>query len=247
MLYTTSKLPTHPIITFIMKVLQEEKLYLLPLRLFIGIGWIRAGLEKWLESDWHDGSSLSRFFQTQIAEDKIVFPFYLHLVQTVFEPSALLLCIVIMVGQFLVGLALITGTFTSLALLGAIFMNVNFILIGETVPSTFYIIIQLVLLLSHIGTIGIDRLLSKKITSYFIVAKPSDKDYSIIEKTIMSISIGLLLVTAIILIPHIETYGPSSIDDPAMILFILSLFTAFFFFLSLLQSYLKPLPSNNGY
>ncbi len=241
MLYAGSRPQTHPFIAFILNIFQEEKIYLLPLRLFIGIGWIRAGLEKWLEPGWFDGSSLSLFLTTHVAEGTIVFPFYQQLVLTVFEPSAQSLGIIIMVSQLLVGLAIITGAFTNLALISGIFMNINFILVGETVPSTFYIIMQLVLMLSHIGTIGIDGLLSKRVNFCFFVSKPSSRNYSIFEKTFIGITIALLSITAIMLIPYIESFDPSSVHDPAMVLFILSLFAAAFFSLSLLQSYLKPL------
>ena len=49
--------------TWLMQALQREGVYLLPLRLFIGIGWLRAGLEKLADSSWHTGLALSEFFQ----------------------------------------------------------------------------------------------------------------------------------------------------------------------------------------
>jgi uncharacterized membrane protein YphA (DoxX/SURF4 family) len=233
----------NPIIRFILQAIQQEGAYLLPLRLFIGIGWIRAGLEKWLEPSWHDGQALASFLEVHVQGGQIVFPGYQHLVQSLFEPNALALSLIIMISQFLVGIAILTGTFTNLALFGGLFMNINFILIGEVTPSAFYVMIQVVLLVSNIGAIlGLDHFLAKNIGFCFLVAKPSfKKTHSRLEKVFMLIIIGMSLATAIAFLPSIESFDPSSVDDPAMISFVLSLFTAAFFLITLLRSHLSSL------
>lgn len=237
MLFKTSKTTTHPIIVAILEPFQDDKVYLFPLRLFIGIGWLRAGAEKWLEPTWTNGTKLSTFLTSYVAEDMIAFPFYKSLVVNLFEPSSLSLSYIIMIGQLLVGIAIITGTLTNLALLAGIFMNLNFILIGETVPSTFYVIIQLVLLISHAGyTFGLDRLLGKKVKFYFFVAKAPDKSYSRGEKALITGTIISLFVGALSIVPHIESFSPSSVHDPVMVLFILAIFAAAFFFLTLVHA-----------
>ena len=238
MLYQTSK--TDLFIRFILRSLRQDKLYLFPLRLFIGIGWLRAGLEKWPESGWHDGSSLAYFLETHAAEGQIVFPFYQQLVETTFGPASSPLGFTIMVCQFLVGVAILTGTLTNLALLGGIFMNLNFILVGEVDPSTFYIVIQIVLLLSHSGTVfGLDYFLGQKIRASFLVAKPSTRPYSRSEKVVMGLVVALCLLAAFAVLPSIAVFGPSSVEDPAMICLILSLFTAAFFLLTLLNVHFR--------
>ena len=229
-----------PFLYAILQALRQEKVYLLPLRVFIGIGWLRAGLEKWLEPGWYDGSALAQFLAAQVTGGQIDFPFYEQLVQTVFEPASLTLGLTIMVCQLLVGLAVITGTFTNLALLGGLFMNLNFILIGEIEPSAFYVMIQLVLLLSNIGaTLGLDYFLAKRIRFCFLVAKPADRLYSRLEKSVMGGVVVLSLVAAPSLVSSIETFDPASVHDPAMLLFILALFTAAFFLATLVQSQLS--------
>lgn len=234
MLRTTQQ---YPFLQIIFGALEQEKLYLLPLRLFIGIGWLRAGLEKWLEPGWHDGTALAQFLTEHLVLGQIAFPFYAGLVQSVFEPASLTLGFTIMVCQFLVGLAVITGTFTNLALLGGLFMNLNFILVGELVPSTFYIMMQLVLLLSNIGAVlGLDYLLSKRIRFSFLVAKPASRHYSRVEQWVMGSVVILSFLATFSLLPNLETFGPASVHDPAMILFILSGFTSAFFLIALLQS-----------
>ena len=226
-----------PFFHSVLQALRQENIYLLPLRLFIGVGWLRAGLEKWLELGWHDGSALAQFLEAHVAGGLVAFPFYEGLVQTVFVPASLELGFLIMVCQLLVGLAVITGTLTNLALLGGLFMNLNFILVGEAVPSTFYVMIQVVLLLSNIGaTLGLDAFLSKRVRFFLLSAKPADRGYSRLEKGVMGSIFALSLIAALSLIPSIETFSPASVHDPVMVLFILALFTSAFFLTTLLQA-----------
>ncbi len=47
------------ILGFIKRELSKEGAYLLPLRLFIGMGWIRASAEKIVDPDWYGGMALA--------------------------------------------------------------------------------------------------------------------------------------------------------------------------------------------
>ena len=226
----------NPLVRFFLEAFRQEKSYLLPLRLFIGIGWLRVGLEPFLEPGWHDGSALAQFLDVHVAGGQSAFPFYTQLVQTVFGPASLPLGLTIMVCQLLVGSAILTGTFTNVALLGGMFMNLNFILIGEVDPSAFYVVIQVVLLLSNIGAVfGLDYFLGRKIRFGFLVAKPPARHYSRTEKSFMGFVVGLSLTAAAAIFPSLTSFEPSSVHDPAMILFILALFTAAFFLTVLLH------------
>ncbi|MCA9838609.1 MAG: DoxX family membrane protein [Trueperaceae bacterium] len=217
---------------------REEGLYLLPLRLFIGIGWLRAGLEKWLEPGWYDGTSLSAFLTDHLQTGKVTFASYQHLMQAVFEPSSLHLGHLIMSGQILVGLAILTGCFTNIALLVGIFMNINFILVGEINPSAFYIMMELALLVANSGAVlGLDFFLSDSINFCFLVAKPGNRGHrNGLERLLMLFFVLLSLVAALVVMPEIKSYAPSSVHDPAMISFVLSLFSSLFFSISLLKA-----------
>ncbi len=63
----------------------------------------------------------------------------------VFLPHAAVFGWVVMVGQLLAGLAILCGGFTSAALLGGLFMNLNFLIAEAPEPRAFYIAIQALL------------------------------------------------------------------------------------------------------
>ena len=202
----------------------SDSAYLLPLRLFIGIGWVRAGLEKFMDAGWPKGEALVVFLNQHVSSGQVRFPFYQGMVQHVFTPNALALSWLIMLGQILVGLAILFGAFTNLALLCGLFMNLNFILIGEVTPSAFYIVIQIVLLITNVGYIlGLDALLAKKAPVGLLVAQPySGRKYWRFERAcFMGLSFAMA-VLGVAVFPYIRDFTPHSVDDPAMLLLVLS-------------------------
>ncbi len=214
------------ILRFFRAELQREGAYLLPLRLFIGIGWVRASLEKLLEAPWHSGAALTKFLNTQLADGHVVFPFYRSLITDVFAPNVLALSWIIIAGQLLVGAALMAGACTNFALLCGMFMNLNFILAGRVNPSAFYMVIQTVLFIANTGSIlGLDYLISKRIPFALVVAQPQfERKYLAIEKWSFLALSAISAVIAIVVRPHIRDYSPSSVDDPAMLILVLAIF-----------------------
>ena len=138
--------------------------FLLPLRLFIGLGWLRAGLAKLTKPEWYNGNALKSFLMDHLDKGDIIFPPYEFLVNNVFLPNVSLFAWIVITGQILTGLGILSGTITNFALMMGLIMNLNFILSGAPNPSAFYVVIQIVLFLSNTGAIlGFDKLLSKKI------------------------------------------------------------------------------------
>ncbi len=208
---------------YVQRELQHEGAYLLPLRLFIGLGWMRASLEKMIEPEWHTGEALLRFFEGQIASGDIYFPFYQSLVTDFFAPNALPLSWIIIVGQFLAGAAISAGIFTNLALLGGLFMNLNFILVGRVNPSAFYIVIQTGLFIANTGAVlGADTIVSRYVPSMFIAAQPQFEraDHSKDRWYFLALAI-ISWAISVMVIPYIRDYSPHSVDDPAMLMLIL--------------------------
>lgn len=204
--------------------LRQEGAILLPLRLFIGLGWTRAALEKLLEPAWHNGTALLQFLTEQANADAIYFPFYQVWVVELFVPHVQFLSCVIMIGQLLAGIAIGIGLFTNLALLGGLFMNLNFVLIGRVNPSAFYIVIQTALFAGNAGTIlGLDTLVPRLIPMNGKTAvKPSRHSTPTSKRWGYLLLTGFSWLITLLVIPYIRDYSPHSVDDPAMLLFILS-------------------------
>jgi uncharacterized membrane protein YphA (DoxX/SURF4 family) len=205
----------------------EDGAYLVPLRLFIGLGWLRACAEKVIDPGWRDGSSLTAFLSHRLAAGEVAFPWYETLMEQVSLPHATALALVILLGQFLAGAAIAAGLVTNAALLGGLFMNLNFLLAGEPNPSTFYIVIQVALLLTHAGAIlGLDAGLSKTIHNPLLVAQPLAARRRR-QWRVPVLPIGAIaLVTAVYALAHVTDWSPAgSVEDPAMIVVILALLT----------------------
>lgn len=212
-----------PLWAYLETELQKTNAFLLPLRLFIGLGWLRAGVEKMLDPLWASGIKMPLFFHAQLAADAVPFPFYETLITQLFESHAFVLSWVVLIGELLAGMAILTGTLTNLALLGGLFMNLNFVLAGVVNPSAFYIVIQGALLSGGArATFGGDTILASYRRSLAIAAPPSPARGSRSwGKWIVLMSSVLYSAAATLVVPYIRDFGPNGVHDPAMLLFIL--------------------------
>lgn len=196
--------------------------YLLPMRLFIGLGWLRAGVEKLLDPNWAGGDSLHAFLTEQMAGGDVYFPFYAQFIHQVFLPNAAALAWIVLIGQLLVGAAIASGTLTNAALLGGLFMNLNFILAGRVDPSAFYVVIQLALFFGNAGAVvGVDAWLSRRVPSLFAAAQTEPYRPTAAERQLLRGAALLAAIAALLAVPFIREFGPQSVTDPAMLLFIL--------------------------
>lgn len=214
-----------PFLSYLKQQLNSSQLYLFPLRLFIALGWLRVGIEKLINPNWHKGHALENFIQQQEEAGLIFFTGYYHVLERLVLPFSVFWSEVFMVTQLLVGLALLVGAFSQLALLLALAMNFVFLMAGAANPSAFYIVIQLSLLFSHAGEVfGVDAYLSSRISSRWLVAqnKTARAVYSKADMERSFVAGFLLLSTAFGVLPFIQHFSPAkSIDDPAMLLFVL--------------------------
>lgn len=196
----------------------KDGISLVPVRAFIGIGWLRAFAEKITEPGWRDGSSLAMFLEHQVQTGIIAFPPYQTLLTGAFLENALVLGWIVMIGQLLTGAAILTGSLTTAALLGGIFMNLNFLLAGAPDPSAFYIVIQAVLLASGAGAIlGVDaRFAARGVRPSLALPIPA-------TVALASLACGVAVYAA----AQIRDWSPAgSVHDPAAVLAVLAFMTA---------------------
>ena len=174
---------------------------LFPIRMFLGFGWIRAGVEKFIDDGWWTGEQLRLFLIRQRGE---ALPFMISPIDGVFEPFAELVALLVMLGQFAIGACFVTTRMLRPALWVAVTLNVVFVAMGAVDPSVFYLVIELSLLAAlALGVIG---------------GRPRDPN---------PVSIGAKVGVAVALIPLITTLHPHEvIDDPAIILVTVALLAA---------------------
>ena len=117
-------------------------LLLVPLRIFLAAGWLRAGVEKLISSDWWNGHELHVFLAQQHAE---ALPFWRPVIDHAVSPSALFVAALVCVGELGCGLMLATGQYVRAALAVGLVLNVAFVLCGVVNPSAFYLVMEFVL------------------------------------------------------------------------------------------------------
>ena len=174
---------------------------LLPLRIFLAAGWLRAASEKLIDPQWWTGDKVHAFVTSQHQE---ALPFFRPVMDHLIAPSAQVVAIVVVVTQLACGLAIAIGRPLRLALQWTVVLNVVFIMAGAVNPSAFYLVMEIVLLFAIAdGTIGVHP------------TTPS-------RRTV--VMAGASAALALAMAPYIRTIEPSKvIDDPAMMLVFIAL------------------------
>ena len=175
---------------------------LFPIRMFLGFGWLRAGIEKMIDGTWWSGDDLRAFL---IEQEGAALPFMERLVDVVFEPFAEIIALSVMLAQLVVGVCVITGRKIRPALWMGVTMNLVFVALGAVDPSVFYLVIQLALLAAiAVGALGGSR-----------------------RRTPNGLAVGAMVGVAIGLAPLVTTLHPADvIHDPALILITVALLGA---------------------
>ncbi|BAN01664.1 hypothetical protein [Ilumatobacter coccineus] len=166
---------------------------LFPIRIFLGFGWLRAGIEKFIDADWWTGDKLRQFLDVQ---RETALPFMGPLIDDLFAPLAGVIAVAVMIGQLAIGVCFVTTRWLRPALWAAITLNVVFVAMGAVDPSVFYLVIELSLLAAlALGVIG---------------GRPRRPNPS---------SVGAKVGVAIAMLPFVDTVHPAEvIHDPAIIL-----------------------------
>jgi len=160
-------------------------LWLVPIRLFLGYSWFMEGFRKiqegWLKNIILAGSALdgasgasaaadAASSASTAAGDAVAGTFslvashtpqwYAWIVDNLIVPNALLFQWFIVIGEIAIGLALISGTFTFIAALGSLALNINFLLSTGMYPETWWYIPAALCLLGGAGrAFGVDHYL----------------------------------------------------------------------------------------
>jgi uncharacterized membrane protein YphA (DoxX/SURF4 family) len=167
----------------------------LPLRLFIGVGWLRAGSANISTTEWRDGDLVERFV---VNHETTALPFVRPLLEAVSHQYAAVAWIVA-ITEIVGGVLLLSGRFLRAALVWCMGLNLVFLAAGQVNPSIFYLFVQAFLLTGVLtGALGRRR--------------P-------VFRTVWAVAAPVLAVAALALLLFIDTIdGEYVIRDPAAVL-----------------------------
>ncbi len=199
--------------------LASPQVYVVPLRIFIGVGWLRAAAEKLGDAAWYDGTALRSFLDAKVAADAIALGSYGWLVEHLWYPTATPLGWLVMVAQLVVGASILLGAFTNAALLIGIFLNLNFMLAGAISPSAFYIVIQIVLFAIGAGAVfGLDQRWQDSARSVLLVARQDTLAIGRTDRWSIAFLASAFLAIAVAAAVRATDFSPSGVEDPALVL-----------------------------
>jgi len=141
-------------------------LFWLPIRIFVGVTFLQAGLHKLGDPGWtQGGTSLLGYWQHAVAipeqgSPPITYDWYRDFIQQLINMNAQTwFAWLVLLGEIAIGLGLIFGALTGIAAFFGALMNMSFLLAGSggTNPILFTFGIGLMLAWKVAGYYGVDR------------------------------------------------------------------------------------------
>lgn len=170
-----------PLARFLFSDVRLSWLWLV-LRIYVGYEWFSAGWAKLSNPVWFGdkaGVALTGFLNGALAKTAGEHPdvqgWYAGFLQNIVMPNAVLWSRFVVIGELLVGAALILGLFTGIAAFFGGFMNVNYLMAGtvSTNPMLFVVATWLVLAWKTAGWLGLDRWVLPRLGRFLSPGKPS--------------------------------------------------------------------------
>ncbi|WP_138493344.1 DoxX family protein [Paenibacillus pinistramenti] len=127
-------------------------------RIYLGYQWMTHGIEK-LTKGFDAGGFLQGAIAKSTGENPAVQAWWASFLQHAALPGVKFFNVLIPAGEFLVGLGLILGTFTTFAALMAVVMNTAFLFSGTVSTNAQMLLLEIFLVVAaaNAGKIGLDR------------------------------------------------------------------------------------------
>ncbi|MGI9611856.1 MAG: hypothetical protein ACR2QO_03025 [Acidimicrobiales bacterium] len=168
-------------------------------QLFLGIGWLRAGIAHGFSGTWWSGDELLRFVAERRPQALPVYGFFLDNI-VVAIPTGI--AVVVLLAELGIGISLLANVRRLEALAVGCFLNLHFIAAGQVNPSIFYLIISL--------SLG-GRLLESQLSTERV-------------GRLAQVASIVAAVVVVVLVPAVDTMAPAGvIEDPASVLIFLAL------------------------
>jgi thiosulfate dehydrogenase (quinone) large subunit len=141
----------------------------LVVRVYVGYQWLTSGIGKFTNPAWMvTGDALQGYWMRAVAIPEaparplITFDWYRVFLQSMLDSNShVWFAKMLVVGEILVGIALILGIFTAIAAFFGGFMNWNFMMAGTASTNPVLILLSILLILAwrNAGHWGLDRFL----------------------------------------------------------------------------------------
>lgn len=151
------------------------------LRIYVGWQWLSRGIDKNFGADsinWvgsQAGAHVTTFMQGAVQKSLGPHPdvqwLYVDFAQYIALPHATIFSMLTAWGELAVGITLILGCFTTAALLGALFLNFNYLFAGTVSINPLLILLEMTLLWigSAVYYLGLDHILLPKVRKIFFI------------------------------------------------------------------------------
>jgi thiosulfate dehydrogenase [quinone] large subunit len=151
---------------FLFKDVRSSVLWL-PLRIFVGLEWLTAGLHKIGDPAWMDGgTALQGYWERAVtvpeppARAAITYDWWRSFLQGMLDAEAYTwFAPLVAIGETLIGVGLILGALVGVAAFFGIALNTSFLLSGSTSSNPILLLLGILLILGWkvAGWIGLDR------------------------------------------------------------------------------------------
>ncbi|WP_394238404.1 DoxX family protein [Niallia oryzisoli] len=133
--------------------------FLTVIRVYLGWQWLTAGYEK-ITSGKFDASGFLHGALSKISGDHPAVPgWWGYFIENAALPNVGLFNVLVPWGEFLVGVALLLGVFTSFAALMGVIMNFSYLFSGTTSTNPQMLLLELLILIAGVNAakIGLDH------------------------------------------------------------------------------------------
>lgn len=136
------------------------------LRAYLGIEWLKEGLEKLGSPDWigkNSGAEVVEFanqaIEKTLGEHPDVTEWYARFLENIVIPNAQVWSYLVVFGEVFVGVAFLIGLFNGIAAFFGILMNLNYLLAGSVGINPIMLVLGLLIMLAWrtSGWWGLDR------------------------------------------------------------------------------------------
>ncbi len=132
----------------------KSKIFLGLLRVWLGWQWLSAGWSKVTSDVWtgkNAGVAITGFLKGSIAKSSGAHPevhgWYAGFIENIALPNTKFFSYLVAYGEVVTGIALIIGSFTLFAVLGSIFMNLNYLFAGTSSSNPEMLLVGILILI----------------------------------------------------------------------------------------------------